>query len=535
MKTLQALYHLIRADFLERVRGYGFLMAIGLAILMGYNVFIGRFGITLGGYEGVANAAWIGTVTTVTMTPYLMLIGFYLVRGTINRDRKTGVGQIIATTPIPKALYTAGKFVSNFLTLAAMVGVLILSGAVMLLVRGQGQSFDLWVLITPFVFIMLPIAALTAGIAILFDSIPQLSRGLGNILYIFSFYAMIMGSFTFLKVARQMMGFNLIGEQIVPVLSALDPSYSGSWALGVIPPGVQFFLWEGYTWTGEILLSRAIWAGVATLIALAAALPFDRFDPAKQKLKREKLGILQRLGSWISAISQRDFLRRKALSPSIMTKIEGNSLTPVVISISGTHFWCVLLAELKLLFKGHRLIWYLAAIGLNIACIVSPSDTVRQILIPLVLLWPVLIWSQMGTREAQHNTGQMVFSTPRTMIHQLPGVWLASVCFTAITTSGIALHFVLNGEISSLFAWGVGVSFVSTLAMAFGLWSKTSRLFETIYSLIWYFGMIDRVPAFDFVGATTEGLAKGMPVVYLEITAGLVLLAVFLRWRQHQT
>jgi hypothetical protein len=78
------------------------------------------------------------------------------------------------------------------------------------------------------------------------------------------------------------------------------------------------------------------------------------------------------------------------------------------------------------------------------------------------------------------------------------------------------------------------VSFVSALALAFGLWSKTNRLFETIYSLIWYFGLIDRVPAFDFVGTTAEGLAKGMPVVYLEITVGLVVLAVFWRWRQLQ-
>jgi hypothetical protein len=401
MKTLQTLYHLIRADFLERVRGYGFLVTIGLAILMGYNVFIGRFGITLGGYEGVANAAWIGTVTTVTMTPYMMLIGFYLVRGTINRDRKTGVGQIIATTPIGKGLYTTGKFVSNFLTLAAMVGVLIFSGAVMLLVRGQGQTFDLWVLIAPFIFVMLPVAVLTAGIAILFDSIPQLSRGLGNILYIFGFYAMIMGSFSFLKVARHMMGFNLIDDQIVPVLSTLDPSYNGRWALGVIPPGEQFFLWEGYTWTSEIVLSRVIWVGVAILIALIAALPFDRFDPARQRLKREKRGLTQRLWTWICAIPQRDFLRRKALGTSIKPEIKDTSLTPVDVTIPPGHFWRVLLAELKLLFTGHLFIWYLAAIGLNIACVVSPPDTVRQILIPLVWLWPVLIWSQLGTREAQ--------------------------------------------------------------------------------------------------------------------------------------
>ena len=141
----------------------------------------------------------------------------------------------------------------------------------------------------------------------------------------------------------------------------------------------------------------------------------------------------------------------------------------------------------------------------------------------------------MGTREARHNTGQMVFSAPRPAIHQLMAMWLAAVCFTSIMISGTAIHLAMSGEIVSLFAWGVGVSFVPALALALGVWSETNRLFEVVYSLMWYFSLIDRIPAFDYAGANAEGLAMRMPVVYLGITTGLVVLALIgRRWRQLQ-
>ena len=110
--------------------------------------------------------------------------------------------------------------------------------------------------------------------------------------------------------------------------------------------------------------------------------------------------------------------------------------------------------------------------------------------------------------------------------------WLAGVCFTSITTVGTAIHLALSGEIASLFAWGVGVSFVPALALALGLWSGNSRAFEVIYTGTWYFSQIEHMPTFDYAGATAEGLAMGMPCVYLGFAAALVVLAIIGRWRQ---
>ncbi len=127
MNTMRVLYHLARADFLERVRRYSFLMMLGLVLWIGYLSASGQFRMRVPpDYLGVINSAWVG---------------FYLVKGAVSRDYETGVGQIMATTPLSRPLYTLGKWVSNFAVLGLMVLLLLLMGDVMQLAVGV-EGFD---------------------------------------------------------------------------------------------------------------------------------------------------------------------------------------------------------------------------------------------------------------------------------------------------------------------------------------------------------------------------------------------------------
>jgi hypothetical protein len=189
MITLRMLYHLVRADFLERVRRYNFLIILGLTIFAGY-VFVpaadANYGtIDLGGYRGVYNSAWVGTMVALLTTTLLSLIGFYLVKNAVERDRQTGVGQIIATTPLRKVLYTSGKALSNFAVLAMMVGVIAVAAGVMQLFRAEELRIDLWALLAPYLLIALPAMAIVASLAIFFETISWLRGGFGNFVYFF--------------------------------------------------------------------------------------------------------------------------------------------------------------------------------------------------------------------------------------------------------------------------------------------------------------------------------------------------------------
>jgi ABC-type transport system involved in multi-copper enzyme maturation permease subunit len=138
MNTLHVLYHLALADFFERARRYSFLLVLAAVIYMGVLVnngtmFLGLIpgDLTPVNYRGVFNSAWIGTMTVLVTNSFLALFGFYLVSDCIARDARTGVGQIIATTPVSRGAYLLGKWLSNFAVLAVLEVILAAAALIM--------------------------------------------------------------------------------------------------------------------------------------------------------------------------------------------------------------------------------------------------------------------------------------------------------------------------------------------------------------------------------------------------------------------
>jgi ABC-type transport system involved in multi-copper enzyme maturation permease subunit len=85
----------------------------------------------LGEYRGVYTSAWIGVMVSLVTTTFLSLVGFYIVKNAVDRDRQTGVGEILASTPHSATAYLLGKFFSNFAVLTSMLGVLVLAAIAM--------------------------------------------------------------------------------------------------------------------------------------------------------------------------------------------------------------------------------------------------------------------------------------------------------------------------------------------------------------------------------------------------------------------
>src|SRR5512143_1221941 len=198
MSTLRIVYHLMRADLYERARRYSFLITLGFVVLAAYLYVPPQEAhyqtLGLGGYRGVYNSAWIGASVAVLSAALLSLPAFYLVKNAVERDERTRVGQIIATTPLSKPLYTLGKAFSNFVFLAVMVGVIALAAAGMQLIRGESFRLDPWALLSPFVFCVLPAMAMIAAIAILFETIAWLRGTLGNVVYFFLWLGVLTAS-----------------------------------------------------------------------------------------------------------------------------------------------------------------------------------------------------------------------------------------------------------------------------------------------------------------------------------------------------
>jgi hypothetical protein len=71
--------------------------------------------------------------------------------------------------------------------------------------------------------------------------------------------------------------------------------------------------------------------------------------------------------------------------------------------------------------------------------------------------------------------------------------------------------------------------FIPSLALALGVWSGGSKLFEAVYLFWWYIGPMHNIPSLDFTGASSD---PGIALSYLGMSAALLAAAGAGRKRQ---
>ena len=533
MTTWRALYHLGRADFLERVRRYSFLISLALTAYFSYVCLPPNHAtyvtMRIDNHRGTYNSACVGTLVAMLTALILSLVGFYLVKNAVGRDLRTGVGQILATTPLTKPLYTLGKVLSNFAVLAVMVGVMAFAAGAMQLARREDMTIHPWQLLAPFIFIVLPVMATVAGVAVLFEVIPVLRGGVGNVAYFF-LWITGMGLSAGIPAdanpwwrSADLMAFDTATPSF---FSACDAAFPGCGASKEFSMGFNFgsgtvwnlttFHWDGIHWSITAILERLPWVGIGAGFALLAAVFFHRFDPARERGKKAP-----------AAPGEAPEPEERAARPATMHV----RLSPLASAARRFSFPSLVEAELRIALKSVSRWWYVVALILMVGGLASPLAISRFWLIG-AWIWPILIWSAMGTREARQGTEQLVFSIAHPLSRQLPACWLAGVLVAALTGLGTALRLLLARDSAGLAAWGVGALFIPTLALALGVWSTSSKLFEVIYMLLWYIGPANRVAAFDYTGATGLSSRTSTPLVFLTCT--LILGALTLAGRKRQ-
>lgn len=523
MNTPRIIIAIARADFLERVRRYSFLVTMMFALYLGYAAATGVISIRLGDSRGLYTSAWIGTLMAVVTTTFAGIAGFYIVKNAIDRDRITRVGEILAATPIRKRTYALGKFLSNFAVLESMVGVLALAAVAMKLIIREDPDFNLWALWAPFIFLATPSMALVAAIAVLFESTSWLRDGLGNVAYFF-LWTSGFSTIAFAKTCwLDPFGVITVFTSMTPAAAAAIPGYrNNDFSITIETSPVKLvpsFRWQGIPWTGELILSRVMWFGIAILIAMAAAAFFDRFDSAVVEAPRKK-----KIQAMEDPESPANFARPQP--PGAV------HLTPLDSRAGGFNFLHLLTAELRLALHGISWWWYLVALGLVVGQLASPLEISRGPLLGVAWLWPALIWSAMGVREARNGTRQFIFSAPRILPRQLPACWMAGVVIAMAAGSGAAIRLILAREFWGVAAWAAGALFIPTLALALGVWSGSSRPFEALYSMLWYVGPLNRVPGFDFTGSADGSLVARYTCIYFLVAAGMLIAAFAGRARQ---
>jgi hypothetical protein len=530
VNRLHTLYYLVCADFLERTRRFGFLLTLGVILLggcllvppAGASYMVGLHPVevnTLTYYRGVYNSAWVGSIVSAMTAGLLSLLGFYLVKGAIERDRVTGVGQLIAASPLSKPLYILGKWLSNVAVLAAMVGTMALAAGAMQLIRGEETHLQLGELLAPFLWLTLPPLVLVAALVILFETLPGLRGGLGNAAYALAWLGLLPISFGVHT------GLDLISSSVLTALRTQYPGGEFTASQGINPAWygtAHTFYWEGIPWTAEIILGRLAWIGAAFLVIALATVAFTYSSAIAGDGVRPCPPQKRALG----------WARPTLMQEGVVPLARQVSLAPLPAEAKHFRFGPVLRAELRLALGGQPWWWYVGALGWAIGGLLAPLEVSREYLLPAAWLWPLLIWSAMGAREVHHRTEELVFSNPHPLRRQFPAAWLSGWIVALLTGSGVALRLVLAGGWPALLAWSVGSLFIPTLALVLGAWTGSGKTFEGFYAAIWYIGPANQLAALDFMGATDKSVVAGVPFFYLALTAILMGLAVVGRKRQ---
>ncbi|WAL74840.1 hypothetical protein OU787_27045 [Kitasatospora sp. YST-16] len=507
--TVRTLTGLAVGDFRERVRrpvyAVTLLAAVGLGRLAVPDA-DSRWGvIDVGGNRGVYNSAWVGTATALAGALWLTVGGFYVVRGAIVRDDTTGVGQVLAATPLRSAGYLAAKFLSNLLVLASMLGVLAGTALVRQLLAGEDRSVDPVALLAPFLLIALPVLAVAAAAAVLFETVPPLRAGFGNVLWFGPALLIAIGG----QSAHAPFGGLGVQHAVPSLRRALEEQQlaydQGGFSIGLTETEhpLHPFRWDGAPLTGGFLLARLALFLLAAAAAVLPALWFGRFDRTAGRPKAAEGKVEEQL-PW----KEREFM-----------------WLPGTVPVRAGAFGRLLAGEARILVQGVPRTWWTVVAGLSAAVFAVPERAVGGLLLPVLWLWPVLLWSRLGSQQAEHGLAELLGAHPAPR-RRLLAEWAAGVLLTALTGLAPLLRMLAAGDGAGAAHWLGGPLLVPSLALALGVVSRGHRLFQALYLPLWYL-LVNRVAAVDFMGAArTAGHPDGPhPLLVAALSAALLAAA----------
>ncbi|MEI7982711.1 MAG: hypothetical protein WCI71_13750 [Bacteroidota bacterium] len=512
--TIKSVTHMAKADFLQRIRSYYFLIAILVCVFIIYSFVPPVDGayrmVSLGNYRGFYNSAWIGSMVAMCV-PFFALIGFYVVSDAVKRDFDTGVGQIIATTRITRMEYFTGKLISNFVVLLLMLLVIACMTIIMFFVRGETGRLELGKLLFPLLILTLPTMFIIASLALIMDSLTVFRRGVVNIAWFFLWIFIISNSI--LSPVLDVFGANAGIIDIKNSIMASKSDWNGQYGTGILISDsiskCMVFEWEGMTWTGWIFLQRIFWVAISFGLVWLVSFRFNRFDSSDIREKKHK-------SPWF--MKKKDERMEDQMIP-VKVNYHDLPLPKTGFSLTG-----LVRAELLLMFRGKATLWLIAIACLFIASVFVPLGFAHKYVLPLLWFLQILNLSKLGSREITHRCNEYIFSAAFPLRRQLPATFAAAVAVLVVIATPVMMRELLAGNLRGVCAIATGALFVPSFALASGILTGGSKLFEVIFTILVY-GILNGIPYVDFMGAIPGSWSMGIAHYFLLISMILFFLA----------
>jgi len=476
----------------------------------------------------VYDAAYLSVAGAILAGIFLMIPAFYLVAGSVRRDRDSRVGAVLAATPLSKTAYLAGKVAAGTAYLAVLSS-LALPIALLAFLRWGVGPFHAGAFLLPWLLV-LPGSAFIAAMAVLFDVTPGLRGRAGLVTWFFA------GMMLTMVVPMQLSGglgpnarrtsgglaFDPTGNVTLQVLleRAAPPGHKGI-SSGITIHNRPFprVPWPGVSIGAGLLLLRlatSLWTAVPLLVAV---LLFDRFDPGRATLR-----YLRHRGDRLRQVSGDPTPgQRPEAAPPPAAPLHIGELPPVTTAPS---FAGSVLAEALLLWEtSSALKWALLLASLGGA--VAPPEVSRGFGAAfLLLVIPVI--SEAAAREDLAGTRGLVFSQPG--VPASPALWKLSAIAVFLLVMAAPLLLRSLASPAGFVALLTGLLFVAAFATGAGVLTGGGKLFSGLGIALWYAAASGLGPA-DYCGVFGGGLDAGTRLAYLAAGA-LFVAAALLRERR---
>lgn len=517
---MRYIYSIIKADYLQRTRSYGFLITLAITIYAAYSFVppptASYTTLNVVGYKGVYNSAWVGYVSGMMTAIMLSMYGFFLVNGGIKKDIDTEVGLIIATTPITNFGYLLSKMFSNFLVLLTIAGFTFVVSIVMFFVRTTGYPFIIGNFLIPYLLFVVPALFFISALAVVAEVFLRKSTVLQYIAFFF-FFGIIMSNVTTAKNNTAAIFIDPFG--VKTMTSSIQNKINTQYHTTVTGINLGFtfnakrafktFEWNGITITGPFVISRLLWLIFSLALVYVSSFFFHRFD-FKQSVSKKKKKL------------SNESTDAQLLAPAAFNRV---LLPPVVIDYGIFPF---IKTELLLLIrKGSKWFWLLIG-GVWVSMLFAPLNIAHAYLLPILWFLQVTRWSELATKEETYRLHYFTYASYKPLQRMLPAQILAGVVLAialalplivryAISLDGYAIFNILNGSV-----------FVVLLAVCLGIVSQGKKLYEILLFLITY-GLVEKAPILDYLGAVThDGHIVYMAIV-LVINIFLLLISFVIR------
>ncbi|MFZ6872261.1 hypothetical protein ACO0LF_09370 [Undibacterium sp. Di27W] len=437
------------------------------------------------------------------------LAGFYLVRGRIAEDMRSGCGGVIAASQIGNGIFLFGRWLGGVAYLLALVLAFLGAMLVCHLLRGEGP-IQLSVYFQTYVALLLPMIFFAAGCAILFDSFSPLMGKLGDVIFFFIWTGQIaLLDKVEMGIAGQInpyMYIDFIGSATSMANLKIQMATT-NFSLGIatfnaaIPP----ILLPDIMWSGQLMAIRCASALLALLPLLPAIALFHRFSPDRVKVnqtrkRRSPLHLLNQLLRPFARLAQPLFRLAQAL-PGLAGQICADlALTVATNPMTG-----------------------LALLVLPLLAIFCLNGGLPGLLTIAVAIWGILV-SDIASRDHQAATGEMTGTLSGGISQRYLRQFASAALLGILLTGIIALRWSVHEPVRAL-ALIIGIFSMSAFACLLGRLSKTPRTFLSLFLFGLYVAInAVRAPMIDVFGfngvANSDSMSWHLMLGIVALTMG---------------